>query len=383
MTWTLCAFLVLAAVPTLQAPIVQDRFPLEQCEGEGGIKAAVGGKPAIFAFDATWPLSYIVGGTGKVEEIAVGGKTRVTVPLVSIKKEDLPEDAAGVLGADALRKMTLAFDPLAETVEFVGGPKFGQAAAERYFGKLPSWDGLAKVVRLPLQRAQDGTPLLTARIVGRETQLAPRLSPLGSILDKTVPRPKEVAGKDDWDYLSGVGLAGLGTSWTAYNAQDDYSEGGHGMLALDVFASRRVLVDLGDDAMYVERLSDDGRASLFLTRMLGLPLIVRGKALMLGLPPGEESMNGAEEIPENVEIVSVANVSGADWIADLRADAPEATARLVGRLAKLSKGYEVVALDGEGNEDRFTVPSREDPKRSMPAAWLRAVERARVASPSR
>lgn len=378
------ALLLALVAPLAQGIASSDHYPLEYCDGEGGVKATVGGKPVLLAFETTWPASYLLGGNEKSSGVVVGGKTRLSIPFNNVKKEDLPDGVDGVLGVDALRKTTLALDPLGQQVEFVGGAKFGLAAAERYFKSLPAWGGESKVVRLPLTRGPDGTPLLTAKIGGKEFPLVPRLTPLGSIVDKTVPHPKTTANADDWDYLNGVALPGLDMGWTAYSADDDFDQGGHGMLRLDVFGSRRVLVDLADDAMYVERLSDDGRASLFLTRMLDLPIVVRGNALMFAIPPGEAFGGEGDEIPENVEVVSIAKIAGSDWLADLRSGKPEASARLVGRLATLGKGgYDVVTLDADGNEESFTVPTREPSKTPTLRASLRAVARVLAGSPSR
>lgn len=358
-------------------------LPTEEFDSEIGFRANVNGREVDLALKPFWPNSYLSDGDGKVAKVMVGDKTLAKVAFNELGDDRMPKDADGVLGQDALRQMTLVLDPVLKTVRFVAQTKISQERAESLLNDLPSWGGQTKVVRIPLKRTPDGVPTLAAMIDGQAAALMLRLSFYDTFLDASVGRPAESVSPNDWSYLAHVDLGGLPTSWVAYAPRNEWApeeerEGAGGMLALDAFHSRRVIVDLAGDALYVENLPEEARLSLAISEETALPILVEGGKLVIGPIPGEEE-EAPSLYPKGAEVRSIAGVDAQEWIADLKAGTAEAAGKMAKRILKLDHDFDLVVRGVDGKDQNFTIP-RETP---APPASLRAVGRAPVASSSR
>ena len=355
--------LLFLAFPLLQGGPDVPPIQMEDFEGEPGIVAKVDGKPHKFVLATRWPSSYLLGAKGAAKSIVVGAAIVAKVPLQSLPKAQMYPNADGVLGADALRQACFAIDPLYQRMEILPSPKIGIEGAKAYFAKLPAWGARVPVVRIPLGRTLEGVPTVSVSLGGQKTTLVLSFSPYNSTLGPTVEKPKTV-GMEGWSYLPNLVIPGLAARWIEYGDYDKWDaaeEGAQGILALNAFVSRRVLVDLGDNAVYVEELSEAARISFFLSNHLQLPVVVSGEEARLGPLPGlyvEDAvgpMNG-------FKLVSVAEIPVAEWIRDLRSASAEAAARLDKRFRRLNDDFDVVVVGPDGVEQTIPISRRGQPE---------------------
>lgn len=354
MTFAFRAALALFALPLLQ-PAQVPGIELADFGGEPGFTAKVDGKSVKLVLSPRWPSSYLLGGDGSQKSVLVDGQPLVKVPLEEIGKESLFPNADGVLGLDALQKLCLVIDPIWERMEILPRTKLGLSGAQTYFSKLPAW-GSSKVVRIPLTPGPMGTPLISATIGGNKTPMIFSMSLYNTMLDDKVSRPKEVVGPENWSFMPNVAYPGLAPGWFSYFTPKDWNpsdEGGHGMIGLDTFASRKVIVDLADNAIYVEELAPDVRLAFALYRIADLPVSISGDTVTIAEMPGIIDDEAVGPL-NGCKILKLAGIPIAEWLADLRGKTPDAGAKISQRALLFDKVFEVTVLQPDGTEK--TVP---------------------------
>ncbi|RYG26395.1 hypothetical protein EON82_03480 [bacterium] len=282
------------------------------------------------------------------------------------KKEMVP-GSDGVLGADALRKVSLSFDPLYQTVEVVPGTKLGLAMAQAYFAKLPAWGGPSRVVKVPLSRTVSGCPIIKSVVGGKARPFSLTFSIYNSTLGSATA-PKAGRREEGWNYFPKFSIAGLAPRWLSYGYYADWGVsdyGSYGLIALDHFLSRRVLVDLAGDAVYVEELSEPARVSMLLTSIVKLPIVVTGEKAAIEPIPGYFPEDGIDDELADARVTKIAGIAIGDLIRDVRAGTSAAN------LAKLSeamhKDYDITVIQPDGTERDITIPHDEAPSETY--AW--------------
>jgi hypothetical protein len=332
---------------------------MQDLDGNPAVKVKIGGKERLLALMTYWSKSYLPDGGETPVSVSIGG-TSAPVRFAHDAKTSLVKGADGVLGADGLRKFDFAIDPLYNTVEVLPHTKIGLAGAKAYFAKLPSWGGPSQIVKVPLSRTIGGAPTIKASVGGKARPFTLTLSPYNSTLGKTAAAN---AGKREtgWNYLSGFTVPGLSPRWLSYGyyphwETSDYNS--YGLIALDYFLSRRVLVDLADDAVYVEELSEPARVSVLLTSVTKMPLVLTGDKVMIGPIPGYFPEDAVGDL-DGSRVKVIAGINVADLVREIRAGTAAAT------LVKLSdatdKDYDVLVVDPDGTEHEITIPHDDPP----------------------
>ncbi len=350
------ASLALLALPLFQ-PAQAPGIDLADYEGDSGFTAKIDGKDVRVVMSPRWPDSYFVGGDGSTKNVLVDGKSVVKVAFREGGKETLYPNTDAVLGLDGLKKMCIVIDPIWEKMEVLPSTKIGLAGAKEYFSRLPAWGSPAKIVRIPLTSSDSGAPMISPTIDGQVTPLLFNLSLYNTMIDEKVKHPQDPVGPDDWSFLPSVSYPGLAPAWFSYSAEADWdaaAEGGNGMIALDTFVSRKVIVDLADDAVYVEELAPDARLALSFYRIIGLPVSIVGDTLKVAAMPGVIEEDGVGEL-NGCKVVSLARIPAAEWLSDLRVKTPGAAARISKRAPLFDKKFEVTVIQPDGTQKTVTI----------------------------
>lgn len=360
------AALAVLALPLLQ-PVQAPGIELADYEGDSGFTAKVDGKDVRLVMVPRWSDSYLVGADGNPKEVRVNGKTLVKVAFNEGTKETLYPNSEGVLGLDALQKMCIAIDPVWEQMEVLPSPKLGLAGAKAFFSKLPAWGGPVKVVRIPLTLSDSGVPIVSSTIEGQTTPLVLTLSLYNTMIDKKVKRPADPMGPDSWSFLPNVTFPGLAPGWFSYFCPEDWDaeeDGGHGMIALDAFLSRKVIVDLADNAIYVEELSPEARLAFSFYRIVDLPFSITGDTVKVAAMPGIIEDDAVGEL-NGCKVLSLAGIPISEWISDLRAKTPGAAARISKRAPLFDKEFEVTVLQPDGTRKTVMIDGSENGKSDL------------------
>jgi hypothetical protein len=353
----LAGLLPAAALAAAAEPIV---LPCEVLGNELAIRAQVGGKERRIVLTTGSPYSYLKGAAEEPVEVLVGGRSLGRVRFYEPNEGLAVSGEEGGIGMDLLKGMAVGIDEYRREVTIWPKGALPASEAEAWILALPAWGGPSKVRRLKTGVLPTGSPSLEATIGGKRVSAILRLGFNGTILDPPVSRPDVPIAKNR-ALLPPVAVSGLAPSWLVYlpgleNTIDREAFSVSAAIAQNSLDSRRVLVDLKADAVYVEELSEDARLSRFLSSFTSASLEVRGDGLFVHIPPGADGSLEPKVVPfEGSQVLRIADVPANEWLPALRGRDEAGARRLAPLLARLFKTFRIDVLTPQGRELSITV----------------------------
>ena len=337
-----------AASPS--APIV---LPFETLGQALAVHMSVDGKDRLMVLSTESQASYVRDAPPDPPSVEAGGVDLGRLPLMTFSGK-APFGQDGGLGMGVLKNMALGIDQYRREVTLWPKGGLSRTEAEAWVAAAPGWTEKARVRRIETRPLPGLSPSLEARVSGRSVPVLLRLGVNASFFDKGAELPG-VPVTIGVALLRGVSVGGGSSGWAIRLPQDASfgpdMAGSKGALSVGELGSRRVLLDLAANAVYLDDVSEEARISDFLTRLTRVPLRLREGGLFVEFPNGE----GADRLPELVPFVGsrvlrIAGDGAEDWIDDLRSSDAAGAERLGKRLGGLFKPFKIDVLTPQGRE---------------------------------
>lgn len=302
---------------------------------------------------------------GSLRQLSINGRN---LGPATLEYTDGPvRTSLNALGLGFLNGMAIGMDYAKNEVTLWPGGHLTPESAKSWILGAPKWGSESKVWTLPIQRKVGVAPVIPISINGKKINVLLRIGQQGTAfihdVEPTSGIPVEYGQGGNQAILTNLEVGPATLPWILYFRGVKYDPSKEidpsilGTFTTDNFLARRVIVDLPANALYVEQLSPDEQAAMFLSTWFQLPVDVQGSKMIIREMPGTRAYPQLTPIYES-EILEIMGQSSEQILAATRGKTTENMKYLKLLFERIWNGYKVKfkMQNGDVHEANFSPP---------------------------